>query len=347
MADDSGLFFKKGGFACERKWLGGLYRRDDNTFFFNACIVFQIQRLLPYFNEEQQSIALSIVQDMEKSHLLYRNKDGHSSYNFWQTNPSQHFPGGYLARHLKFFMIPDDIDDSALVHLSFEHSIAERESLFQKAATYAIGTLKLPDLPVKGYEHLFPFNTFFVKNMPAAFDVCALSNFLYFVMKYRLPHNNHVRDSIACIALCIKQKDYLKRPYEVSPYYPKTALIIYHITRILSDWNISELEGFKHSFINDILVLLEEAKQNSVHHLLLHICLLRLGITPKYLITNISDKDKKDFAFFVAGILGEVKPIWLRSMAHYGITHITYHCSAYAEMLWIEYLCLLRSQQSK
>jgi hypothetical protein len=175
------LYFTDGLFATERVWAKGIYHRKDNTAFFTACIGFTLMRYQKRFTREELILVNSMLEKMKPAFEHFRNKDGHASYNFWQTKPSRHFPGGHFARRFKFFMIPDDIDDSAMIHLVKEQPKEEQLSLKDKMVRYAIGNLKWPDQPVKGYEDFKSYNTFFVKNMPSAFDICALCNALYFV----------------------------------------------------------------------------------------------------------------------------------------------------------------------
>ena len=74
---------------------------------------------------------------------------------------------------------------------------------------------------------------------------------------------------------------------------------------------------------------------------MLTICLQKLS-PQKIVIEAPSLKEKTHFPFFVAGILGEVSPKWLRSLAFSDTTHIKYHSLAYAEVLWLEHLLLNR-----
>lgn len=333
--------FTDGLFESNRVWAKGMYQRKDNTAFFAACIGFTLKRYLSFFTVEEQQLASSIIMAMQPAFELFRNKDGHASYNFWQTKPSRHFPGGIFAKRFKFFMIPDDIDDSAMIHLVKEHRREEQLSLKYKMVNYAIGNLKWPDKPVKGYEDFKVYNTFFVKNMPASFDICALSNALYFVYHYQLPLNEQDEQSLKLVLKCLAQDDHLKRPYEMSPYYPNTILILYHLVRLIGDLEVKELIGFREKLFNQCVEMRSKFTLNGVEHLLLTICIQKLKPT-LCLISAPTPYEKAHFPFFIAGILGEVSPKWLRSLAFSSATHIKYHSVAYAEALWLEYLVLNR-----
>jgi hypothetical protein len=335
-------FFSDGLFVTKRIWAKGLYQRNDNTAFFAACIGFTLMRYKNLFTIDELVQVELILKAMTPAFENFSNKDGHTSYNFWQTQPSKHFPNGYFAKHFNFFMIPDDIDDSAMIHLVKPHSRGEQLALKEKMVRFAVGNLKWPDKPVKGYEKFKPYNTFFVKHMPAAFDVCALSNALYFIYFYQLPLNEQDEHSLQIIVQCLASSDYLHRPYELSPYYPKATLIIYHIVRLMMDLKVAALLPFKEQLISSSKTLLLKSKTGSIESLLLHNCLQRLN-NNEIILEEPLQNEKTHFPFFVAGILGEVRPKWLRAWANTNATHIKYCCTAYAEVLWLEHLLLNRA----
>jgi len=337
------VYFTDGLFAANRRWAKGLYYRKDNTAFFTACIGFALMRYKKLFTDDELEVADSILEKMQPAFKHFRNKDGHASYNFWQTKPSKHFPGGFFARRFKFFMIPDDIDDSAMIHLVKLHPREEQLALKNKMTRYAIGNLKWPDKPITGYEKYKPYNTFFVKNMPAAFDVCVLCNALYFVYYHQIPLNEQDEHSLSIISKCLEEDDHVRRPYSMSPYYPSATLIIYHVVRFMIDLKVAELIGFRKKLLNQCIQLLKNNRVSGVEQLLLTICIQKLEPT-RLLISEPRDEEKYNFPFFVAGILGEVNPKWLRKMAISDGTHIKYHSKAYAETLWLEYLILIRAE---
>jgi len=331
--------YTDGLFGSERSWAKGLYCRKDDTAFFSACIGFTLIRYYDTFKEDERHIADQIIKKMHPTFELFRNKDSHASYNFWQTKPSKHFPGGMLAHRFKFFMIPDDIDDSAMIHLVKSHAKEEQLALKEKMLKYAIGNLKWPDKPVKGYEKFKVYNTFFVKNMPASFDVCALCNALYFIYFNQLPLNEQDEHSLNLIVQCIERDDHLNRPYEMSPYYTNSVLIIYHIVRFMIDLKVASILPYQSKIIGQIKQLLHHSNLNNIEKLLLNISLRKLA-PQKILIEEASNIEKSTYPFFVAGLLGEVSPKWLRSFAFADATHIKYCSRAYAETLWLEHLLL-------
>ena len=78
-------YYPKGFFASQRVWLKGLYKREDNTAFFTASVGFILMRLLPLLKADEKLRVASMLENMKPAFNLYRNKDGHPSYNFWET----------------------------------------------------------------------------------------------------------------------------------------------------------------------------------------------------------------------------------------------------------------------
>ena len=339
---NNSIHFRNGLFNAERIWAKRRYVRNDNTAFFSACIAFTLIRYKKYFTSTELQVANNIISQMQPAFDAFRNKDGHASYNFWETKPTKHFPGGYFAKRFKFFMIPDDIDDSAIIHIVKPHTRLEQLSLKEKMSAYAIGNLKWPDRPVEGYETLKPYNTFFVKNMPSAFDICALCNALYFSLHYNLPLNEQDEHSLKLIHQCLENDDHLKRPCSLSPYYPNTVLIIYHMVRLACDFKI--LQQYVQKLITQCYAFLNNATLAEMERLMLVICIEKLEESCIE-ISEPNDTNKARHPFFVAGLLGEVSPKWLRKISNYSFTQIKYTCSGYAEVLWLEHLLLFRKHQ--
>jgi hypothetical protein len=102
------------------------------------------------------------------------------------------------------------------------------------------------------------------------------------------------------------------------------------------------LKPFHQQLLERCLHKLSQPKLNEMSKLLLHICVQKLNPA----IIKIEKPNKaqmSSYPFFVAGIFGEVKPKFLRALAHFKLTHITYNCLAYAEVLWLEHLLLNRA----
>ena len=163
-------FFPEGIFPSYRQNNYLFYKRPDTNIFYTATIVFILNQIKHKVSEKSQTIIKEITEKAIKNYPDFQNKDGLKTYNFWQTKPSKHFPNGFIFRHLDHFRIPDDIDDTSLVYLTLPQSKKDVIWLKEKLKLHTV-----PSLGVGGAV----YSTWFGKNMPIEFDVCALCNLMY------------------------------------------------------------------------------------------------------------------------------------------------------------------------
>src|SRR5436190_1111061 len=87
---------KSGLFPSVRRNATLRYQRADTNIFFTASTVFVLQNLRPQVADDTKAMIDRIQERAENAYELFRNKDGLTTYNFWPTRPSKHFPNGYL-----------------------------------------------------------------------------------------------------------------------------------------------------------------------------------------------------------------------------------------------------------
>ena len=49
----------------------------------------------------------------------------------------------------------------------------------------------------------------------------------------------------------VRNREYMKAPVYLSPYYVRSSILIYHVVRLMSAFKIPELEAYKQQLIND------------------------------------------------------------------------------------------------
>jgi hypothetical protein len=329
--------FSEGLFFSERK-IPVLYSRPDDTIFFNLSISFILHSLQEMFIQEQKILANDIIQKTVQLLPLYRNKDQQSSWNFWKTSPSQHFPLGFLAHRFRFFQIPDDIDDSALALIISGAGPELNLAFHQKIQRYANGVFKTMRYLPLPWRNWAVYNTFFIKEMPCSFDFVALCNLMIWHKTHRLPQMDTDKATLAFLNDALLSDLLLDNPALFSPYYPRLSLIVYHAAR---------LEGlfpgsFQPTAKNRLLKLIQQdfsQRKNSMENLLFNIAALRLSVRELPQKTP-SVKETRSFVFFVAGLFEEFSSPLLRSLRQLPLTHIQYHCEPMALTLWLEYLVL-------
>ncbi len=148
---------------------------------------------------------------------------------------------------------------------------------------------------------------------------------------------------LALISKMVEERLYMSRPTYISPYYVKSSILLYHLTRLMAAFNPSSLEAFKPQLIND-LKLLQREKNNTMEQILISTSLLRLGgETPLPQINSIAafeNSNQKKFVFFQA------RPaFWYRSPLKQIFLHVPYlnsqfYSPTYNKVLLLENLVL-------
>ncbi|WP_461071395.1 hypothetical protein [Spirosoma horti] len=328
---------KTGLFASFRHNPAVFYRRPDTNVFFTAVTVFTLQQLRSAVSPKSQQLIDRIASRAQTAYPIFQNKDGLKTYNFWPTRPSQHFSNGYIFRHFEHFRIPDDIDDTAMVYLTTTPAPDERRWLKEKLGQHANGSqLQRIRNTYPEYRQLRAYSTWFGKNMGVDFDACALSNILYCIYQYDLLRNQHDTDSLAYLKSIVETGRYVSEPFRCAPHYARTALIIYHLARLMSAFSIAELEPTRPRLIADARLLMTTS-QNRVEQLLLATSLHRLGeVVPAIDLTDI-ERDFADFHFFIAGLLTAYEQPWLRRFADRQLMQMRWQCEAHCWALVAEY----------
>ncbi|MBU1820880.1 MAG: hypothetical protein KKG00_05115 [Bacteroidetes bacterium] len=337
------LYFLPGLVPAYRSNKYVLYNRCDTTIFFSAITAFTLGTLREKVSVDCQNSIDEVVAEIKKNYPAFRNKDGLKTYNFWQTRPSQHFPNGYLFHRFEHFRIPDDIDDTAFVYLTDDPTEEELRWLKHKLTLHANGTARWIRNTYPEYRKLRAYSTWFGKNMYIEFDACVLSNILYLIFQSGLPLNQHDTDSLAYIRSVIETNRYLTEPFRCAHQYPHTALIVYHVARLLAAFSPEGLQGIREKLIADSWELLA-AEPHPMYRVLLATSLLRLGEQPPRLaVENYSEKDFEGFYFFIAGLLTAYEHPLLYRMASWKVFHMHWTCEAHCWALLAEYECLYRA----
>lgn len=328
-------------YRVQPQWMG--YQRADDNVFLTACTLFTLQGIRDQVSAESQTLIDQITERARTAYLLFRNKDGLDTYNFWPTRPSRHFPNGRLLHRFDHFRIPDDIDDTALVMLT---APPPRETLLwlkDKLTQHANSTRLTIRNTFPEYRTLRAYSTWFGKNMPIDFDACALCNLLYLIHLHELPRNQHDADSLALLADLVRTGRYVRESFRCAPHYARTPLILYHLVRLLDAFCPPELVSVQDQLRSDARAELDRAT-HPMDRLLLSTTLLRLGEQPPKLELEGIEKSFGTFHFFVAGMLTAYENPLLNRLAAWPFWHMRWVCEAHCRALVAEYLVLARAK---
>jgi hypothetical protein len=340
LQSDGGRYFPTGMFPAYRvnRLIG--YKRPDTNIFFSAISIFTLQSL-----RSKQEIGVQDQIDRICDRVIFnypdfQNKDGLKTYNFWKTKPSRHFPNGNIFRRFEHFRIPDDIDDTAFVYLTTNPTQEELTWLKDKLALHANGSKQWIRNTYPEYRSLPAYSTWFGKNMYIEFDVSVLCNMLYCIFRYDLPLNEHDQASLKYIRSVIETDRYLTVPFRCAHQYPRTELIIYHVSRLMAAFDPPLLSGLKDKLISDTINLLGKTR-NKMDRVILSISLMRFGVKPQRIpVEEFTKEDFKDFHFFIAGLLTAYENPLLYRLSNNPLVHMQWICEAHCWVLLFEYQTL-------
>lgn len=337
--------FPKGIFPAQRSNSMIGYRRPDTTMFFSAIIAFTLQSIRRYCSTESQAQIDGIRRQVIANYPDFQNKDGLKTYNFWKTKPSRHFPNGRWFRRFEHFRIPDDIDDTAFAYLTTDPSQEELLWLKEKLTLHANGTKLWIRNTYPEYKSLRAYSTWFGKNMYVEFDVSVLSNMLYCILHYQLPLNAHDEASFEYIRSVIETRRYIDASFRCAHQYPRTPLIIYHVSRLMVAFKPAALVPVWEQLANDTENLLKNTR-NRMDRVLLATSLIRLGrATERIPVEDFSATDFKGFYFFIAGLLTAYENPVLYRLSVNPLVHMHWTCEAHCWTLLAEYQALWNQQQ--
>ncbi|MEO1254959.1 MAG: hypothetical protein AAFY41_08745 [Bacteroidota bacterium] len=326
-------FYDSGLFPSKRTWSFSNRPVEDNTIFFTASIISTLRMIYPQLDDKSQLIADSIMRRAKPIYSKYRSRNGGVTYNFWQTvAPDLPFPNGNRLISNEKLRLPDDFNTSSLI----ARSLDEKDSSIQKIRNQMVRYSARKDrdnvklYTLEEYKNLRAYEVWFGKDMPQAFDLGVISNVLLFVFQNDFELNEYDKASIQLIKRMILNDDHLDRPADISFHSNSSALIIYHVARLISLDTYGFFNEIKEKLIKDLSEL-EVNVTNEMEQVMIQSSLYRLGKTP---IQPINYKkltvDLTNFSFFT------VNPFNISKGESIFLPSVTWVCEAYNWTLLLE-----------
>jgi hypothetical protein len=353
LQDDTSGKFMPGilpSFITPNKKAGRL--KPDNNIYFNAIICYTLNKLAPQLSEEDQLIIRQVSAKSNTLYPHYQNKSGRLTYNFWRTDTTLEFPYSRNTHKITDTSpLPDDLDDTSMILLAMNSP----DSIAREVHILMQQYVNSPQKKVRGaapkYRQLPAYSAWFGKKFPVLFDVCVSANILSFVNEYKLTWTRSDSATMDYIVKVINSKDYIRKPVNVSPYYGRRSIIIYHLARLIAVSDRPQLNALRGELIRETLRELGKTDV-FVEKIILHTSLLRLG----YNRAELQLPEKKE-------IIGQAErptlPFFLGNMPSYLINAIKipltflhlyifyHHCPAYNDALLLEYLTLKEVPENK
>lgn len=328
--------YLKGIFPSKRQMVLGIIREDDNSFF-TALIVFTLQRLKKYLSIEEANIVEDIKSQAQNAFPFYESNKVDYTYNFWRTQKNAHFPNGRLFSKFKYFALADDADCTALIYLAKGYSSEDINNLKDKLLYHAKLPVPFSKNTLPHYRSLKLYSTWFGKNIPIETDVCVTANLLYLLFESKAVINEYDSDCMKFICSVINNDEHKTQAFRIAPYYPKKAIIIYHVARLLTVAENSDLQKLKPKLKTDILQKLS-GNNLPMERIILNTSLMFLGETEK--IEELEMPIDINYPWFVAGLLTSINNPIANCLAPSSLFHIKFYCEAYMKTLFFEYKIL-------
>jgi hypothetical protein len=288
------------------------YKADINPFF-TGLVSFSLLDIHPYLKDQQKKIANQIIHNSYPVFEKFKNKkNNYPTYNFWPTDTPQIFPNaGWMNLLDKSRSLPDDMDDTVIILMALQSNDSITRVVHKLMQKHINSNSNPVRNTFKEYRKLGAYSTWFGKKMPTEFDISVLMNVLYFVQKYDLEWSAADSASLELIIDAIETRKHIDHANYISHHYAKAAIILYHLSRLMSVKPIPALELLKPQLINQATNLFHQSG-SFMEKILLSTSLLKWGAKPPEISIGpdqdlISLIEDETFSFFIAN-MGSIYP---------------------------------------
>ncbi len=314
-------------------------KREDDNIFFTASIAYILSVYKEFFNDEDKIKVNNTINNYKQCIDLYINKPERMSFNFWQKKPNKHFPYGNILSKISKFQLPDDIDSTAMIQMSCNMPIDKAKITKQCIGNYANGSsyrVKNGHPDIRKYK---AYSTWFGKKMPIELDVCVLSNYLLWLDKYNFSLTENDCETIDLIKYVIKEKLYFSHPFSISPEYPRTPIILYHLARCAA--RTKYFKDVKNDIVFDIKNIITSIR-NDFEKMYLQSTLLLLNEKVKldFNYEDINNKYSNAYWWYTAGLLSVYSNKIIMSIAPNKLFHLRFVSQAFNKTLILENMIL-------
>lgn len=322
-------------------------RKKDNNIFFNGLITYILKNDRSYLSPADQVLVDTIVSREQSLFASFRNRNGRNTYNFWRTDAAYPFPYTWWIHILKKSTdLPDDMDDTVFSLFALDASDSSAEMLHQLMQNFTGTDGRNVRISNPAFRKLPVYSSWFGKKFPVVPDICVLCNILTFVQIHRLGWTAADSASLQFICQAIGTGEIIRHPLQVSPYYGKTAIILYHIARLMAVHTIPQLEILKPRLIG-LAVQQLAGTENILEKSVLASAVLKWGYQPpEFQLPALNELpvniEENDFPFFIGDIPSYLKKT-ARNFLQVNRLGLFYHyCPAFNDALLLDYLILLK-----
>lgn len=334
--------FVDGMFYSYRKFAGYPQKTTaDENVFFTAVLAFALKNMSPKLSNSNSAICKRIIERAATSYPHFQNKDKLPIYFFWHKGYPVMPHSNIIAKTGKKIAVSEDQDDTVMIFMTSSQTDSTLKLAKQMMDAASNGKRRFTNTTYKKYKRLPAHTTYFGRNMLSDFDFAVHCNIVYFLLEKRLPLNNIDSATIFLLQQMIKNRDYVKDPTYISPYYVHTPILLYHVARLMGRFKIPGFEAFKPQLIADIKTELKKST-NIMTDIILSTSLLRLGgdaaPLPLQDIDQFKRSNQDQFVFYQARAAILFPNPFKRLFLDFSMLQYHYYCPAYNKALLLEYL---------
>lgn len=315
--------------------------QPDNNTFFTAIGAFALKNLLPSLQNQNKAIVKDIVSKAAATFPNFKNRFGYPFYNFWPTH-APIMPHTYYFKYLKgVFGQGEDADDSVMILMASENNDSANKVIKKRMITVSnLGRRKIIST-FKKYSNYPAYSTWLGFKMTPDFDFSVQCNIMYFMLSNGLPLVKQDTATIELLAEMVKNREYMNNHVYISPYYVKSSVELYHISRLMGAFHIPQLEQYKPQLIKDIRKVLAEST-NIMDQIILRTALLRLRAEAPPLdlasVDEFNNSNQQKYIFFQARPAFSYPTPFKQVFLQWSYINYYFYCPAYNKILWLEYL---------
>lgn len=320
-------------------------KNKDITIFFNILIDMTLKSVRPQLPDSLQIKIDTLLQRSKRIYPRFYNQT-RGTYNFWLRDSIYRFPySWWIPLIKKDGAVPDDMDDSVLSRFVWGNDNKDSlEKLHQVMQAFIRKPGKKLRTAPDAYRQYSTYSTWFGKNFPVVLDAVVLSNILSFVSHYDLAWTGADSAALRLIVHTIKSGDYINRPLAISPYYGKTAILLYHYSRLMQQKPLPALDSLRPELIKAAGNILKHSK-DLMERVITANALIGLGQPPPELSLPLQDQWKakiehSDFAYFIGNIPSYMSRSLQKLLRPFNAMMYYHYCPAFNDALVLQYLCI-------
>lgn len=335
----NGEFFA-GAFPSFRKCRGIPHNyQPDNNIFFTAISIFTLKQLLPELSDGDRKTAQQIIDSAQKAFQYYQDKGGNPYYSFWPAGQGI-LPHSYFIRKFKAIDMGEDADDAVMSLMAINEEREKKIALKDRMIEVSNGRVGQTNSTYRRYRKYNAYSTWLGKKMKPDFDLGVQCNVIYFMLENNIPLLKNDNETINLIAEMMHNREYIRHPVFVSPFYARTPVLLYHLARLMGKFRISRLESYKPQLVKDIHQQLDKSA-SLMDRIILSTSLLRLGEKPSDIQIPSSAEFEirtRAFKFFQARAAFSYPVFCKMIFLHHPYLIYDFYCPVYNKVLLLEYL---------